>query len=86
MAKIIVNGKTEVEGKISVNREVDLSQNPPTFIVAGSFLTSQYFDEISSLECDKFKIEGIEVWKEAFGSEEDDILYEFVSGVDFENK
>ena len=73
MAKLIVNNKFELNGKITVRRTLE-NEN---LIIVGSLDTHYYLEEITSLETDRFIIDKIEVFEEVFGSDDFDILYNF---------
>ena len=73
MAKLIVNNKFELNGKITVRRTLE-NEN---LIIVGSLATHYYLEEITSLETDRFIIYKIEVFEEVFGSDDFDILYNF---------
>lgn len=74
MAKIGVNNKDLVLGKISVRRFIDEDDK---LIIQGSFATHNYFEEIKSLETYRFSITDVEVLEEVFGSDDYDIIYNF---------
>lgn len=74
MAKIGVNNKDLVLGKISVRRFIDEDDK---LIIQGSFATHSYFEEIKSLETYRFSITDVEVLEEVFGSDDYDIIYNF---------
>lgn len=44
----------------------------------GLLKTHKYIEEIDSIECKRFRIEGIEVYAESFGSTDEFILYQFI--------
>lgn len=73
MFKIIINDTIKTLGLITfqIRREGDV------LIKEGLLKTHLYVEEITSLECDRFKIEGVEVYAEAFGSTDVFNLYSF---------
>lgn len=75
MAKIILNDEIEMNGKMSISRTLNEEGNG--FIIMGSFATHLYIEEIQSLESPRYKVEGIEVYQEVFGSDDYDIVYNF---------
>ena len=79
MSKILVNGNKEVEGKLTVDRELDFNSNPQRIVIIGYFATENYFEEITEIETDKLKLKDVFVFKESFGSEEDKIVYELIA-------
>lgn len=75
MKTVIVNNSHEIVGKFSVYREkVD-----DKIVVIGALQTPSYIEELHSLKSDKYFIDGIDVHKESFGSEDDQIIYEFTA-------
>ena len=77
MAKIIINNRFSANGKVSVERM--LNETKDGFIIAGIFASHLYYEDIKSLESNRFKISGIQVYKESFGSDDYDILYHFMA-------
>lgn len=77
MARVRVNDEFDIEGKITVERMLKDEGNYERLIIEGALLTDQYIEEIFSLETDRFKIDGVKVFHESFGSESDEILYTF---------
>lgn len=73
MFKIIINDTIKTLGLITfqIRREGDV------LIKEGLLKTHLYVEEITSLECDRFRIEGVEVYAEAFGSTDVFNLYSF---------
>lgn len=79
MSKITINGNKEILGKLSVSRAADFSTNPITINIGGQLSTHRYVDEITTIETDRYKISGVSVFQESFGSEDFDILYLFTA-------
>lgn len=75
MASIIINDKLSVNGKVTFNRAVN--EDKTGFIISGILLTHLYFDDIKTIETRRFKLTGIEVYEEAFGSDDYNIGYYF---------
>ena len=73
MYKIIINGEINTLGLITfqIRKEGD------SLIREGLLKTHLYIEEIDSLECNRFRIEGIDVYSEAFGSTDIFNLYRF---------
>lgn len=81
MAEIKVNTEKFVNGRLTVAREkMQISDNESSIIIKGLFTTHDYFEEIHTLESERFLLQGIEVVKESFGSNDYDIGYEFLIG------
>jgi hypothetical protein len=81
MYNIIINNSINTLGLITfqIRREGDL------LIKEGILKTHLYIEEIDTLECDRFKINGVDVFAEAFGSTDIFNLYTFTYE-DFEMK
>lgn len=81
MAEIKVNTQKFVNGRMTIEREKLKDNNGDTFIIAkGIFTTHEYFEEINTLESERYLLQGIEVLKETFASNDYDIGYEFLVG------
>lgn len=82
MSKVWVNDEDNpVEGSFSFEAEYDDTQKPPILSIRGVFRTSdRYYDDIKSLLNSRYRIDGVKVFKEAYGSEEDEVLYYFTGG------
>ena len=76
MAKIIINNNLTVNGKVTFNRVAN--EDKTGFIIQGILLTHLYFEDIKSIETRRYKLTGIEVTQEAFGSDDYNIVYQFV--------
>ena len=77
MSLVKVNDNQITEGKFSIEIWADTSSKPIILHKRGVFETNIYIDEITSLENERYLVQGIQVYKEAFGSEEDTVSYEF---------
>lgn len=73
MFKITINGTIKTLGLITFQ----VRRGEEGLIKEGLLKTHLYIEEITSLECDRFKIDGIEVYAEAFGSTDVFNLYSF---------
>lgn len=72
MSKIKINGE-EIEGRFSMATE-----NVDGILHSyGQIVTKTYFEEIKEIENRRYFISNVEVYKEEFGSEDDEILYTF---------
>lgn len=73
MFKIKINDNIETLGLITfqIRKDGDL------LIREGLLKTHLYVEEIDTLECDRFRLEGIDVYAEAFGSSDIFNLYTF---------
>lgn len=74
MYNIIINDSIETLGLITFRISKDANDN---LIREGYLKTHLYVEEINTLECDRFRLEGIDVYLEAFGSTDIFNLYQF---------
>ena len=79
MADIIVNDTKSINGSFSVSVELDSDARPPVMIVKGSFQTGEYVEEITKLESARYIIKDVKVLFEAFGSDDDIIIYHYTA-------
>ena len=77
MAQIIINNRISANGKLSVSRA--LNETKDGFIISGVFASHLYYEDIKTLESNRFKVSGVQVYQESFGSDDYDILYHFVA-------
>ena len=74
MYNIIINDSIETLGLITFRISKDANDN---LIREGLLKTHLYIEEINTLECDRFRLENIDVYAEAFGSTDVFNLYSF---------
>ena len=74
MYNIIVNNSIKTLGLITFRISKDANDN---LIKEGLLKTHLYIEEIDTLECDRFKLTGIDVYAESFGSTDVFNLYQF---------
>lgn len=74
MYNIIINDSIETLGLITFRISKDANDN---LIREGLLKTHLYIEEITSLECSRFRLEGIDVYSESFGSTDIFNLYQF---------
>lgn len=77
MATIIINDEMRAKGKLSISRAPN--EDRTGFIVTGAFATHMYYENIISLESPRYRVSGIDVFEESFGSDDYDIIYRFVA-------
>lgn len=77
MSNLKINNEIELNGRFTVERKKGINANPVIIYRTGVLEIPKYIDEIKTIENDKYKINGINVYKETFVSEEDYIAYEF---------
>lgn len=81
MAEIKVNTEKFVNGRLTIAREKrQVSNEESQILIKGLFTTHEYFEEIHTLESERYLLQGVEVIKESFGSNDYDIGYEFLIG------
>lgn len=73
MYNIIINDKIETLGLITFR----ITKQGDSLIKEGLLKTHLYIEEIDSLECSRFRLEGIDVYAESFGSTDIFNLYQF---------
>lgn len=79
---VVINDKIKVAGAISYSLAKVIKPNEfgideETLEITGSLVTSYYTQDITKLETCRFILDGIEVYKEEFGSREENIVYRF---------
>ena len=74
MANIKVNNELVVKGKVSITRK---RTEENEIIIYGSFMTHIYYEEINTLETERYLITGIDVYEEMYGSDDYNIIYNF---------
>lgn len=74
MYNIIINEEIETLGLITFQISKDANDN---LIKEGLLKTHLYIEEINTLECKRFKLTGIDVYAEGFGSTDIFNLYHF---------
>lgn len=80
MSRIIVNGDYVIEGKFSFDVSYDRNSSPQLVNINGVLTSSSgYMPDIRQLENDRYRLTGIFVYKEAYGSEEDEMAYYFAA-------
>jgi hypothetical protein len=73
MYRIIINDEINTLGLITFQ----ISKQGENLITEGLLKTHVYIEEITSLECSRFRLDGIDVYSEAFGSTDIFNLYRF---------
>lgn len=76
MAKLVVNN-FEVNGKLSFDRTINEARSG--FIIQGVLSTHLYFEDIKEIETYRYKLSGITLFKESFGSDDYNIYYHFIA-------
>lgn len=70
---INVNGNVTFQAELIEVNEIEKIQ------VVGKMTTHKYLEEIDKIETHRYILTGIEVYRETFGSDDFNILYEFVA-------
>lgn len=88
MAKIIINDNLQVNGKLNIERslieESYIDSNGNSKIkqylkIEGILSTHLYFEDIEKIETNRYELLDVEVYKEAFASDDYNILYYFTA-------
>lgn len=77
MSNIIINNEFTIDGKFSFSVNLNESVNPNVIEISGMLETTEYLEDISEIENDRYCLSGIRVISEGYGSEEDTIAYGF---------
>ena len=81
MSTILVNDTYTVEGSFSFDVSTDNTRKPPVFSIVGVFTTAdKYIEELHTLQNNRYRLENIKVVSESYGSEEDNVVYNFSAG------
>lgn len=75
MAEIVINGNQLINGKFTIIREAKDNE----IVTHGHLITHRYFEEIHTLETDRYRVKGVRVFVESFGSDDFNIVYEFTA-------
>ena len=81
MSKIWINDlDIPIEGTFSFDMEYDDRQKPPIYSITGVLETADgYHNDIRSIQNHRYKLNGVKVFRESYGSEDDTILYYFTA-------
>ena len=84
-----INSKIEIEGKMSIEimkKELAppniinlLEGDEPPLIISGILSTDTYIEEINTIFTDRFILNGVIVYYESFGTEENEVIYKFIA-------
>lgn len=79
---VVINDKIKVIGAISysltkLNKENEYGLEEEILEIEGSLITNYYTQDITKLETCRYILDDIEVYKEEFGSREENIIYRF---------
>lgn len=75
--KILLNDSIEVDGKFSFTAEYDESTKVLD-ISGGLVVTGPYIDyNVESIANERYELTGVRIYRESFGSEDDEIVYYF---------
>lgn len=77
MSKILINGSRTVEGRFSFDLVLDETAEPPVMTRTGTFVTTEYIEDIWSLQSEDYLLRGVHVFHESYGSEDKAKGYEF---------
>ena len=81
MNEILVNDEETVNGSFTFDVEINETVSPPIYSITGVFTTKEkYFEELHTLQNERYRIERVKVYRETYGSDEDDVVYYFTAG------
>lgn len=75
MTILLINSETKIEGSMSVS--MGLKNN--SLVIDGALKTDMYIEEIDCIESERYFIDGVTVISESFGTDNDDIIYNFTA-------
>lgn len=82
MATIKINNTTEIKGRVSFEHSIYFDKEANEWKdggISGTLITHKYVDDISSIETDRYIIDGCTVHTESFGSDDFNIVYQFIA-------
>lgn len=77
MKEIIINNQFLTQGQMSIRQYKENGK----VTVEGILQIEEYFDDIQSIQSDYLLVTGVDVFSEAFGTEDKDIIYNFKAEV-----
>lgn len=77
MASIVINKNLKVNGNLTFKRRIN--EDKTGYLIEGILATHLYFDEISSIDTNRFSLNKVEVYEENFGSDDYNIIYLFTA-------
>ena len=72
------NKKYEVKGDLTFEATLIETENGEVLRTVGQMTTHKYIDDIVKIETHRYLLTGVKVYKETFGSDDFNILYEFI--------
>lgn len=84
MAKLIITTnnrkKYEVKGRVTFEAKLIENENgKQEIIISGKMTTHKYIEDIDKIETHRYLLTDVQVYKETFGSDDFDILYDFIA-------
>ena len=83
MGTLKMNNSIEVKGKVSFSHSISPSEKDEKQWtddgIMGTLVMHQYIDDIDSIESDRYLLNNCTVYKESFGSDDFDIVYNFIA-------
>lgn len=82
MATIKINNSIEVKGKVSFRHSIYLDEERNEWKddgISGTLVSHKYIDDIHTIETDRYLISGCTVHTESFGSDDFNIIYDFIA-------
>lgn len=71
----------EINGKLSLTGRYDRTVKPERFVITGLIETTEYLDGVyEEVRAGRLIIQNLRIESESFGSEDDNIVFEFTAG------
>lgn len=79
MSMIRINDSFDIEGKFSFEVSYDRGKNPVITEISGIITARGYLPDVRTIENERYRLGGVFVYKESYGSEEDEMAFHFVA-------
>ena len=77
---VVINNSLRIPASFSFETSYDPSSNPPLVVIEGVLsYDGDYLENITSIESERYLLKDVRVYKEAYGSDENTILYYFTA-------
>ena len=79
MSKIRINETDTVNGSFSFRVSLDKSGKIPVLVIEGVLESPDRISSVTLLENERYRLTGVVLQSESYGSEEDNVAYEFIA-------
>lgn len=79
MSKIRINETDTVNGSFSFRVSLDKSGKIPVLVIEGVLESPDPISSVTLLENERYRLTGVVLQSESYGSEEDNVAYEFIA-------